>query len=525
MNNKYSVAICGCAKNCEEYIDDVFQNIYKINTIFDIKKVLISFDISTDKTLLKLINKKKENILDIDIIINKNQLSTDRVINICNARNKILDKLRSNLDIDYFIMMDFDEVCSKIINLESLKEGELILKKFNNESISLSFNNSRYYDFWALSLDQFCWSCWHTNKPKDVMKEMKCKLNDKFKKSTENYIQVDSAFNGFCIYYSKTFVNSIYSTTPLFSQEKLTELKTKYTLCTDNIIDCEHRFFHMKSTLDNKSKHYIMKCNLFPEYTGEHAAFLYDKPIKLHIGSNSLINICHYTPLEERKKHMIEQCKKYNLDNNIKFITEYDREFLPNNYDNIFDTTILKKCEISLLYKHFKCYENILTQKYSDYGIVMEDDVIFKTDFINKVNTILESCPPNFDIIYIGVFQFPIEFLQRTGKKSPLEGVKNKFGNFTFMKEIEVFPWTGNNKGTDFYIISKSCCDFILKYIKKIEISTHKIKQPIDHFLGTLLFDKNIYWYDEEITIHGSWGEGWNKNAVFQNSMFDERGH
>jgi hypothetical protein len=46
-----------------------------------------------------------------------------RTQNICNARNKLLNYL-NNLDykIDYFIMMDFDDVSSKKINIEVLSD-------------------------------------------------------------------------------------------------------------------------------------------------------------------------------------------------------------------------------------------------------------------------------------------------------------------------------------------------------------------------------------------------------------------
>ena len=34
MNNKPTVIVCGCAKDCEEYIDGVFKNIGTLKVIF-----------------------------------------------------------------------------------------------------------------------------------------------------------------------------------------------------------------------------------------------------------------------------------------------------------------------------------------------------------------------------------------------------------------------------------------------------------------------------------------------------------
>ena len=64
-----SCLICGCVKNCEKYLDNVFKNIEQIQKLFHKSKIIISFDISNDFTLKRLIELKQN--FDIDIIINK----------------------------------------------------------------------------------------------------------------------------------------------------------------------------------------------------------------------------------------------------------------------------------------------------------------------------------------------------------------------------------------------------------------------------------------------------------------------
>jgi len=48
-----SCLICGCVKNCEKYLNDVFVNIKIIQKLFDKYKIIINFDISNNYTLKK----------------------------------------------------------------------------------------------------------------------------------------------------------------------------------------------------------------------------------------------------------------------------------------------------------------------------------------------------------------------------------------------------------------------------------------------------------------------------------------
>ena len=118
--------IAGCARNCENYIELVFENIKKICAIIDVQQIIVAYDESSDKTLLKLVKQKKELKTKLKILINKEPLTPYRTQNICNARNKLLKEIYDyEPTIDKFIMMDFDDVCSKPINIDVLKEGLL----------------------------------------------------------------------------------------------------------------------------------------------------------------------------------------------------------------------------------------------------------------------------------------------------------------------------------------------------------------------------------------------------------------
>ena len=229
--------------------------------------------------------------------------------------------------------------------------------------------------------------------------------------------------------------------------------------------------------------------------------------------------ICNYTPLKERKQFMIEQNTKYNLQNKLHFINEFDRENIPNKFLDIFDTSKLKLCEISLFLKHIEGMR-LIHESNKEFGIIMEDDVVYKDNFFNNFNQKYDIFPDDFDILYIGVFPFNKYFKERGTRNNTVPDNSYKVGSLYNMKKVEVFPWTGNNKGTDFYIISKKCCEMFISIIKNCMVNKKKINLPIDHFMGQLTFNKdsNIYWSKDEITCHGSWsGEG--GLNMFKNSM------
>jgi GR25 family glycosyltransferase involved in LPS biosynthesis len=236
------------------------------------------------------------------------------------------------------------------------------------------------------------------------------------------------------------------------------------------------------------------------------------------------INICHYSPLKERYHHMIKQSELYNLTDKLLFITNHDREELNDDDLTLFDLNSLKLCEISLFLKHIQSMKNIIECD-NNYGIIMEDDVIFKDNFIDNYNEIIKTLPSNFDIIYMGVFPFYKEYKNYSGNRNPMSQSKTKIGKLYNMDNIIVFPWTGNNKGTDFYIISKEGCIKFLKFIENIKKQKCKINKPIDHFMGQFFYKNgHVYWSEDEITLHGSTCQ-YIPHGVFENSMKSDRGH
>lgn len=273
-----NIIIGGCVKNCESYIKDVFNNIHIISNSFNVIKIICSFDTSSDKSLLELC-KQKRTFHNLEIIINKEPITAYRTINISNARNRILDYIeQNNIIADYLIMMDFDDVSRKELNIEVLKNAFKIKEKWD----ILTFMNEKYYDYWALSIDNFIFSCWHNNNPRYIIKNMRDYLYKKINGAL--YIECKSAFNGFGIFklskirgikynsitYTKYYVDNF------IQQLKIIEniTNTKYNLNEVQILDCEHRMYQILCKEKNNAKNVIFNEYLFPRYDGEHASFL-----------------------------------------------------------------------------------------------------------------------------------------------------------------------------------------------------------------------------------------------------------
>ena len=277
--NKNKIYICGCVRNCEKYLSLVFSNIKKITELFDEYKILIAYDESYDNTYNILLEYKKQ-FTTLEILSSNKPLTRHRTENISNARNTILDYIKKEDNPEYkeFIMMDFDDINAGKMNIEVLKKY-LFNEKYDWGS--LSFNRNFYYDIWPLSIDKYIFSCWHwDNNPNiqfsssDIVKRTHDYIIDKIKSiTTEELLECYSAFNGFAIYKKSSFINCRYEfdinkNIQIIPKGLLKEnkelLKREYYI--NFIEDCEHRFFHLSSVFENKSKIRISPLVLFEEF-------------------------------------------------------------------------------------------------------------------------------------------------------------------------------------------------------------------------------------------------------------------
>jgi hypothetical protein len=248
--------ICGTLKNCEPFLNNIFENIEKIGSLFSDFKIIMYYDVSSDNTLelLKNYQNKDSRLL---IHINTEVLSEYRTFRIAKGRNICLNYVIENHEkFPYFIMMDMDDVNSnKKINIEPIK------KMLNRDDWdTVSFNKLKYYDIWALSIKPFYLSCHHFPDNELVINRMTVYIENLLKNANkDDLIQCASAFNGFAIYRTNKFLNCHYYggvnlsliPKPLIIKN-ISILGQKYN--NDLIEDCEHRNFHLMAINKNNAK-------------------------------------------------------------------------------------------------------------------------------------------------------------------------------------------------------------------------------------------------------------------------------
>jgi len=264
------IYICGCVKNCAKYLQEVFNNIQFISAFFQKCYVVIAYDNSHDESLTILKKISQEMNLSITILEGKN-ISKKNVVNICNARNSILDYIRKQQqdpkqsNFKYMLMMDMDDVSASPINMQVFHNT----MKREKEWDSITFNQQDYYDIWALSIDDYVCSIWHfESKPylgakKENVRKLKQYISEKIKNvKKDELIECKSAFNGVGIYKLDKFIHSHYEydikkTLRYITADEIkrNEEKMGYHFNINSWsgqYDCEHRYFHLKAQRMNK---------------------------------------------------------------------------------------------------------------------------------------------------------------------------------------------------------------------------------------------------------------------------------
>ena len=204
--------------------------------------------------------------------------------------------------------------------------------------------------------------------------------------------------------------------------------------------------------------------NIIPNQLDKYANnFIYKIPFLL-------INcIVHKDRLEKFDKSAKKIKLKY-LRVNCVYGKNYSNKLIYDMFKNniIKDTNYINQIELSISISHINCWLKILNSKY-EYGLVCEDDITFKNDFIKKVNIILKNIFEkniNLDVLYLWNGNW-------MNTKHKLKSVLKISDNLIIKKENAKF-----NAGNVCYIISKN---MITKLLKKI----FPIKNPIDLFMGT----------------------------------------
>ena len=264
--------ICGPVKNCAPYLNKIFENMEKLGTLFEDYIIIMYYDKSKDNTLQILKNYQTKNS-KFTFFVNQQPLSKYRTHNIAKARNYCVNEVRNKYpDFEYLIMMDCDDVNSKNINTNVLKN---VLKREDWDALSFQ-TSPRYYDIWGLSIYPFCFSYNHFKENVQNYNIIQDYVERKLKNlPVGELLPCISAFNGFSIYKVNKFSNCYYdgrvniNLIPrhyMLAHMKAAQSKLlfkKYVTVDGRYEDCEHRAFHVQAINKNNAKIMISPDVLF----------------------------------------------------------------------------------------------------------------------------------------------------------------------------------------------------------------------------------------------------------------------
>lgn len=217
-----------------------------------------------------------------------------------------------------------------------------------------------------------------------------------------------------------------------------------------------------------------------------------------------MIYIIHYKKLIERKEYLINKLNEFNI--KYKFIENFDREDIPQyiiekyyKYDKnlwvertngLYSFNVsyrdLKISEICNAISHLDALKKI-NDGDDEYGIIIEDDIIFNIDFKNKLNFLINETPDNFDVIFFGS-SFNIFNLDKSNNSKTIK-IKNNI--------YQKVP--AKTRTVDAYIIKK-------EFAKKLYEEIKEIVLPFDFELNYFFYKLNpiCYWFDPGLIKQGS---------------------
>lgn len=209
-----SVIICGTARNVEDKIVNSVRSLYESFTSFSEVKVLICESFSTDQTMGKLEELKRElSYFDYFTDTNVDKDEQRRTVRIASARTELQKKIRKDYgNYDYVAMVDLDGV-----NRDLTKKSVESIWRFDSWDAAFANQPLRYYDIWALRAAGWnegdCWEDYQKLLQTVPQGEAhRIAVTSKMKSISEKSkpIRVESAFGGLGIYRTPVFLEGKY---------------------------------------------------------------------------------------------------------------------------------------------------------------------------------------------------------------------------------------------------------------------------------------------------------------------------
>lgn len=158
--------------------------------------------------------------------------------------------------------------------------------------------------------------------------------------------------------------------------------------------------------------------------------------------------------------------------------------------------------EIANAIAHINVIEQIALS--NTIGLIIEDDIILRSNFIDSLEYVLQSVPSDWDILTIGGW-YDSNLYQTNYNLNPSDKIKIIKSPF---KETTI----------SCYILKSETAKYLVENTNFNIFST-----PFDHHLTQCVKDLNIYWVDPWIGVEGSKSNP-NKNIEIYTSSFVDRG-
>ena len=193
------------------------------------------------------------------------------------------------------------------------------------------------------------------------------------------------------------------------------------------------------------------------------------------------IYIIHYDELVRRKIYLEEFFKKNNIEN-FEFRNLYQREKLTTEIcEKYFALKNLTPAQICITIEHIETYNDIVSNTSTnddDWFLILEDDAIFCSNFIDILNIHLENIPKDAEYLDISDYM-----------SVAMLGINPQ----------DKWVRTNNTRTNVSYLINKKACSKLLTTIIPFE-------KAIDHELNKqfALHDMKVYWSSMSLVHHGS---------------------
>jgi hypothetical protein len=196
MINK-NIIIAVCVRDCEPYLNKLFINIEKIQSIFFKTQVVFVESDSVDFTceIITQYSIRNENvkIYNLGNLAEKINSRTDRI---AYCRNIYLDFAEDQKNkFDYLLVLDGDAISTEVFSSESICSN---FEKTDWDMVTANQPNG-YYDIWALRHDKLMpFDCWAEFSKYGTREAFEFYITSRFIRISpeEDWLSVASAFGG-----------------------------------------------------------------------------------------------------------------------------------------------------------------------------------------------------------------------------------------------------------------------------------------------------------------------------------------